>query len=274
MHPTQPTKAGFGEPAAKYVTENAGGSKAKVPELVQKLDAEKLDLLVVIGTSAAVGAVKTIKSTPIVFTQVYDPVDSKIAESWNSSGNNTTGSSTRVAMADALGALKRLAPVKRLAVLYTPGEKNSETQLKDLQAEQAASGLKVVPVPLGSAGEVAQMMAEVVGAADAVYLTGSSIVGGSIASIVETATKAKVVTVTHLDDFVAKGAMLGVCPNAYAVGRLAGEKAVLVLKGASPSSVPIEALKKTDVILNAKTARAAQLQVPASFRAAATKVIE
>ena len=267
-------KAGFGEPAVKYLVENAGGSKAKAAELAQKLNAAKPDMIIVVGTSAAVAAAKEIKTTPIVFTMVYDPVDSKIAESWTSSGNNTTGSSPRVPMDKLLGELKQLAPVKRLAVLYTPGEKNSEAQLKDLQAEQTGAGIKVVPVPLSTKEEVSQMMADVVGASDAVYLTGSSIVGSSIALIIETATKAKVITVTHLDDYVEKGAMLGVCANAYAVGQLAGEKAVKVLKGAKPSSVPIEALKKMDVILNAKTARAAQIQVPAAFKATVTKTIE
>jgi len=267
-------KAGFGEPAVKYLVEHAGGNKAKASDLAQKQNAAKPDMIVVVGTSAAVAVAKENKTTPIVFTMVYDPVDSKIAESWTSSGNNTTGSSSRVPMGKLLAELKQLAPVKRLAVLYTPGEKNSETQLKDIQSEQAGAGMKVVPVPLSTKEEVSQMMADVVGASDAVYLTGSSIVGSSIALIIDTATKAKVITVTHLDDYVEKGVMLGVCANAYAVGQLAGEKAVKVLKGAKPSSVPIEALKKMDVILNAKTARAAQIQVPAAFKAVVTKTIE
>jgi putative ABC transport system substrate-binding protein len=267
-------KAGFGEPAVKYLVENAGGNKAKAAELAQKLNAAKPDMIVVVGTSAAVAVAKEAKTIPIVFSMVYDPVDSKIAESWMSSGNNTTGASPRVPMAKLLDELKQLSPVKRLAVLYTPGEKNSETQLKEIQAEQASAGMKVVPVPLSTKEEVSQMIAEVVGSSDAIYLTGSSIVGSCIALITDTATKAKVITVTHLDDYVDKGVMLGVCANPYAVGQLAGEKAVKVLKGVKPSSVPIEALKKMDVILNAKTARAAQIPVPAAFKATVTKTIE
>lgn len=267
-------KAGFGEPAVTFLTENAGGNKAKAAELAQKLSSAKPDMVIAVGTSAAVAVAKEIKTTPIVFTMVYDPVDSKIAESWTSSGNNTTGSSPRVPMGKLLGELKQLAPVKKLAVLYTPGEKNSETQLKDIQAEQAGAGLKVVPVPLSSKEEVSQMMTDVAGSSDAIYLTGSSIVGGSIAVIIDAATKAKIVTITHLDDYVDKGVMLGVCANAYAVGQLAGEKAVKVMKGAKPSSLPIEALNKMDVILNARTARAAQIQIPAAFRATVTKTIE
>ncbi len=267
-------KAGFGDAAVKYVTENAGGNKAKAAEVAQRLNSARPDMIIAIGTSAAVAMAKENKSTPIVFSMVYDPVDSKIAENWTSSGNNTTGASPRVPMAKLLSELKQLAPVKKVAVLYTPGEKNSETQLKDVQAEQASMGIKVVPVPLSTKEDVSQMMTEVAGSTDAIYLTGSSIVGSGIGQIIDAATKAKVITVTHLDDYMEKGVMLGVCADAYAVGQLAGDKAVKVLKGAKPAAVPIEALKKMDVILNARTARAAQVQIPAAFKATVTKTIE
>lgn len=267
-------KKGYTEPAVKFIVENAGGNKAKAVELAQKLAAAKLDMVIPLGTSAAVPVAKEIKDVPVVFSMVYDPVESKIAESWESSGNNTTGSSPKVSMAQLVSALKQAGSVKRLAVLYTPGEKNSEIQLKELQAVQGETQVKIVPVPLTSKEEVGQIMAEVVGAADAIYLSGSSIVGATLTMIIDMATKAKVITVSHLEDIVEKGALLGVCANSYAVGELAGEKAAKVLKGAKPSSVPIEALKKQDVIINMKTVKAGQIPMPAAFLKSASRVIE
>lgn len=267
-------KGGFGEGAAKFTVENAGGNKAKAAEFAQKFAAAKMDMVIVVGTSAAVAVAREIKTVPVVFSMVYDPVDAKIAEDWKSSGNNTTGSSSRVPMAKLVNSLKQLAPVKKLAVLYTPGEKNSETQLKEIQAVQNETQIKVVPVPLTSKEMVSSIMSDVTSAADAIYLSGSNIVGDSVAAIVDIATKAKVITVTHLDDLVDKGVLLGVCASPYLVGSLAGEKAVKVLKGAKPSSVPIESLKKLDVIVNMKTAKAGHIQIPPAFLKTATKVIE
>jgi putative ABC transport system substrate-binding protein len=267
-------KSGFGEGAVKFTVENAGGNKAKAAELAQKFAAGKMDMIIVVGTSAAVATARESKTVPIVFSMVYDPVDAKIAEDWKSSGNNTTGASSRVPMSKLISTLKQLAPVKKLAVLYTPGEKNSETQLKEIQAVQNEARIKVVPVPLTNKEQVASIMSDVTSAADAIYLSGSNVVGDSVSTIVDIATKAKVITVTHLDDFVDKGVLLGVCANPYQVGSLAGEKAASVLKGAKPSSIPIESLKKLDVIVNMKTARAGQIQVPPSFLKSATKVIE
>ncbi len=267
-------KDGFAEPQVKYVVENAGGNKAKAAELAQKFSNARLDMVIAVGTSAAIAAAKDIQNIPLIFSMVYDPVESKIAADWKSSGNNTTGASPKVPMSQLISILKQFAPVKRLAVLYTPGEKNSETQLKDIASIQAEFQIKVIPVPLTRKEEVAGVLADVVGAADAIYLSGSNIVGSSVASIVETATRAKVVTVSHLDDLVVKGVLLGVCADPHAVGVVSGAKAAKVLKGAKPSSIPIETLKKLDVIINMKTARSGKIEVPPAFLKQVTKTIE
>jgi putative ABC transport system substrate-binding protein len=256
---------GFGESRIKVITENAGANKAKAAELVQKFAAAKMNLIFTAGTHATIAVTQEIKDVPIVFSMVYDPVEAGIAKSWKSSGNNTTGTSSKVPMSKLLGSLKQYAPVKRLAVLYTPGEKNSEAQLKDIQEVQARYGIKVVPVSLTKTEEFAQLLPVVLRSADALYITGSNLVNSQLSIIVDMATKAKVVTITHLEDLVEKGVLLGVCPNSYLMGRLAGNKAVKIFKGAKPSSIPIEPLKQFDVIINLKTAQAGGFQVPPDF---------
>ncbi len=266
--------AGFGEPAVKFTIENAGGSKAKAAELAQKFAAAKMDLIFAIGTSVAIPAAKAIKGAPIVFSTVYDPVEAGIAENWKSSGNNTTGSTTKFPMSKIVSSLKEFAQVKRLAVLYTPGEKNSELQLKELQGVQDDAHIKVIPIILSKKEETAQALAAVAHTIDAMYLTGSSIIGETVPVIVDIANKAKVVTITHLDDLVEKGALLGVCTNSYLVGRLAGKKAVKILKGAKPSTIPIETDKKLDLLINMKTAKSGQFQIPPEFMKKVTRAIE
>ena len=90
----------------------------------------------------------------------------------------------------------------------------------------------------------------------------------------DVANKPKVATISHLDDLIDKGALLGVCVDSYLVGRLAGEKAIKVLKGAKPSSIPIETPKKLDFVLNMKTAKAGQFQIPEKFRKTVTRTVE
>lgn len=267
-------KDGFGEAQVKFTIENAKGNKAKAAELARKFASAKMDMIIVLGTPSAVVVAKEIKEVPVVFSWVYDPIEAGIAGSWNSSGNNTTGTSSKVPVSKLMGSLKQLSPVKKLAVLYTDGEKNSEIQLKELQEIQAYFQVRILPVPLNRKEDVAVIIPEVTRSVDAIFLSGSSVVGEAATMIVNIANKAKVLTVTHIEDLVAKGVLLGVCADPFSAGRLAGKKAVKILKGAKPSSIPIEMLKNFDVLINMKTAKAGQFQIPPKFMKRVTRTIE
>ncbi len=265
---------GYKKPAVTFIIENAQGSHVRAAEQVSKLAAAKLDLIVTLGTLATTAVTREIKDVPVVFSMVYDPVEAGITRNWKSSGNNSTGASNRFPLSVLMQRLQELGPFKRLAVLFTPGEKNSESQLKELQGLQTGAEIKIVAVPLTNKEEVGQILPEVVHTADAIYLTGSSIVGETAPIIATIANKAKVITITHLDDLAEKGALLGVCANSYRVGRLAGRKAAMILNGAKPSSLPIGVQKKLDLILNMRSANAGQFQIPADFMKKVTRTIE
>lgn len=267
-------EAGFGASKVSYFSESAGGNKAKAAEIAKKFAAIKPDLILSLGTSATLPLIREIKDVPIVFSVVYDPVDAGIATSWLSSGNNTTGTSPLVPMTKLMDVLKKFAPVERVAILYTPGEKNSETQVRELQKLQEQYRIKVIPVRLTKKEEVAQLLPEVLRVADALYITGSNLVNSQIQLIIDLSAKAKVITLTHLDDLVVKGALIGVTTDTRIEGRLAGKKAVKILKGARPSSIPIEMNRKVSVLLNMNTAKKGAFTVPASFRKIVTKNIE
>jgi putative tryptophan/tyrosine transport system substrate-binding protein len=256
---------GFAEPGVKFIKENAGANKAKAAEFIKQFAGAKLDLIVTQGTSATVPVAREIKDVPIVFSMVYDPVEAGIAKDWKSSGNNTTGATTKIPMSNLLDSLKAFAPVKYLSVLYSPGEKNSEAQLRDLQKIQAMHRITIIPVPITEKEELRKILPEVVRTSDAIYVTGSNIVDSQVSMIVEMAAKGKVPTISHLEDLVEKGVLIGVCINPYNLGRLAGEKAASVLRGAKPSSIPIETLKESDVILNMRTAIAGGFRIPSEF---------
>ncbi len=268
------SEAGYKESNTRYIIAKAGANKAKAMELVQKFASEKLDLIIALGTSSTVIVAKEIKDVPIVFSVVYDPVEAGIAKSWKSSGNNTTGTSTKVSMVKVLESLKLMRPVKRLAVLYTAVEKNSESTLRDLQNVQAKTGITIIPVIVAANDDIDQLLPEVLHTVDGIYITGSNLVNSRIETIVDLATKAGVITVSHLEDLLKKGVLMGVCAYSYTVGRLAGEKAVKILHGTKPSSLSIDAPTKFDVILNMKTAKEGQFSIPSEFMKTVTKKIE
>jgi putative ABC transport system substrate-binding protein len=267
-------KAGFKEPKITFVVGDAGGSKAKATELVNRFNHEGLSLLITLGTNATIIAAREIRNVPIVFCMVYDPVAAGIAKAWKSSGTNATGVSPRIAMSELVKRLNEVRPAKKIAVLYTPGQENSEVQLKELQAEQQKMGFQVIPVIISHQEDIQQILPEVLPIVDSLYFSGSSIVGANIPEIVNLAAKAKVVTFSHLEDLVENGVMLGVAADPYQLGLITGRKAVAVLKGANPSSIPIEFMKNPQVYLNRKTAKATGIKLPDALIRKAKKVFE
>lgn len=265
---------GFEEPAVQFFIVNADGNKAKAVEAVQTFTVEKMDMIISLGTSATLVVTRDVKYVPVVFSSVFDPVASKIAKSWESSDNNTTGVSNWVALAMTLTHLKELAPVKTLAVLYTASELNSVVQLKELQDLQADFQIKIIPVPLTTLEDVSQLLPEVMRGVDALYFSGSNVVDKAATVIVDMATKARVITITHIDDLMDKGVLLGVCANSYSVGRLTGEKAAKVLRGEKPAAIPLGRLEQLEVTINMRTAKAGGFQLSPSFMKSVTKVIE
>ena len=265
---------GFGENNTAFIIENADANKARAAELVQQFAATKLDLIITLGTSATIPVSREIKDVPIVFCGVYDPVGAGIAKALESSGNNTTGVSSKTPLSKLMEILGYFRHVKRLAVLYTTGEKNSELQLKDMQETEKNYAFKIIPVRLSKIDDIEQLLPEVLRTAEAVFITGSNLVDSRISLITDMAVNAKVVTITHLEDLVEKGLLLGVCQNTYSMGQLAGEKAVMILKGAEPSSIPIETSKGYDVLLNMRTAKEGKFELAPGFMEIVTKTIE
>ena len=266
--------AGFGEDQTIITIENADANKAKAAELVQHLNARHVDLIFAVGTHAALAVTQKIKDIPVVFAQVYDPVYAGIVRNLESSGNNTTGASTKLPMSKLMDSLKRFKPVKRLGVLYTPGETNSEAQLKDLQDIQTSYGIKMIPAPLTRVEDISLLLPLVIGSVDALYVTGSNLVNSQLPHIVDLANQARQVTITHLEDLVEQGVLIGVVPSSYLNGRLAGEKAVKIFLGDQPSSIPTETPKQFDIILNLKTAKTGGFQIPPDFMKAVKRTIE
>lgn len=267
-------KGGYGEPAVEFITENAEGNKAQAAEIVKKFAAAKPDLYIAIGTTAASIVSRLVQDVPIVFSMVFNPVESEIVNNWKSSGNNVTGASNKVSLAVLVKTLKEAAPVKTLAVLYEPRESNAEAQLKELQAEQNAAQIKVVPVPITSKMDINLIVPEAAATVDAMFIAGSGILGEMVPEIVEIARKKHVITATHLSPRVENGVLIGVCSNPFAVGVMAGERTIKILQGTKPVDIPIGTQANFDILINMKTAKAGNFQIPAAFLKKADRVIQ
>jgi len=263
---------GFGDLEVRQ--ESAEANKAIAMRLAKGFAAQKMDVYVGVGTNGVAALQKEISNIPIVFNVVYDPMGAGFVDTWKHSKNNITGVSNLLPMTDILQRLKTFVPLKNLAVLYTPDQKNSEAQLQDLQDVAQDCSIKIIPVPLSSADDAALVIPLLKGKAEAIYLTGSGFVGSSVGAIVKGAVKEKMVPISHLSDYVDQGVLLAAGADMRELGRMAAGKVEEVLKGVFPTDIPVEGPKRALYYLNLKTAKAMGIIVPDDLKKEAVKVIE
>lgn len=261
-------KEGIG--AGDYSVEilDAKGKKDVAEQLAKDAHAKGADIYSALGTSALVPLSKEIKDKPIVFAVVYDPVGAGIAKDWASSGNNTTGGSNFVSISAFLHRLVKRSSlkVKTVQVLYTAGEKNSELELAEVRAGEQDLGITVAPVSVKSAEDVAKWAKDLAkDKPDMLVLTGSNAVGTHIAPISDAALKNKIMTVTHLEDIVQRGALYGLVADITQVAQIAGKDLAQVIRGANPSSIRIE-YPLPKLIINDKTASAGGFTIPDTLK--------
>ncbi|MBF0594012.1 MAG: ABC transporter substrate-binding protein [Candidatus Omnitrophica bacterium] len=265
---------GLGSPSVEIVMRRAGGSKVTAMKMAEELADQKLDLYYALGTGGTSAMYMATKSAPIVFSTVYDPVEAGLVQGWESSRNNVTGAASLVPMSRVLELAKQMMPIKNVAALYTPHEKNSESQVRALQACQAGLGVTIIPVAIVNEAEIATALPFVEGKVQAIYVTGSIVVGKGIADVVRFAAEKKIMTVTHLEDLVEKGIMVGYCADSKEQGVLAAKTAERILNGAKPADLPIKKAAVFATLINKKSALASGITIPAEVLSKAARVIE
>src|SRR5262249_36960245 len=101
----------------------AGGDINRIRALAQELVGLQPDIIVTIGTAAAVALQQETRTIPIVFASVSDPVVSDIVAAINQSGGNITGYALYETPLGGkwLELLSEIAPgLKRAAIMFNP----------------------------------------------------------------------------------------------------------------------------------------------------------
>jgi putative tryptophan/tyrosine transport system substrate-binding protein len=245
----------------------------------KELLALRPDVILTQNTPPTASMLEQTRTIPTVFVVVADPVGSGFVESLARPAGNATGFTIMepTIAGKWLELLKEIAPrVNRAAFLFNPATAPyRDIYLNPLKAAAASLTLDASAAPVHDTSEL-----ESVFAAEAREPNGSVIMmpDGFLnvyrTEIVSLAARYRLPAVYPWRFFAELGGLLSYGSEQRDLFRLAATYVDRILRGAKPSELPVQAPVKYELVVNLKTAKALDLEVPPLLQQRADEVIE
>jgi putative tryptophan/tyrosine transport system substrate-binding protein len=232
----------------------AEGHFERLPQLAQELVALQLDVLVAIATPAIAAAQQATSTIPIVMSPSTDPIGSGFVKSFAHPGGNITGVANMYG--DVIGKsveiLHELLPAaKKVAVLMSLNTTHP-TQYELARAALQSFGTSVFPVVAPTPEDLPAAFHKMTEAkCDALFVLADPF----RPTIVSLAASSRIPAVYQYREFVNAGGFASYGANIGGMFKMAARYVDKILKGASPSEIPVEQPTTFELIVNLKTAK-------------------
>jgi putative ABC transport system substrate-binding protein len=265
---------GYDQTSIELVTQIPNPDPISWSNAIRKFNAIGANLIVTFGAPATLAALQESHDIPIVFVDVYAPLETGIAQSLVTPGNNATGVSSKVPLATLIKTALEFKQFKQIGVLYTSREIGSVVQLKEIKRLAVQNRFSVIESNVDSPATLDLALSSLLTQVDCLYITESSVVGRQLDKVIRRAIDQRIPVISQVPDSGEKGALVSLEAHSGEMGHQAADLAAKVISGKKPAIIPIASPKKVDLIVNMKTARALDLHVPIQVLNIATKIIK
>jgi putative ABC transport system substrate-binding protein len=252
------------------------GSVDQLPRLAEELVRLKVDVILASAAPPALAAKKATTSVPIVFVNVFDPVELGLIPSLGRPGGNITGLATTSAdlAGKRLELLRGLVPkLRRVAVLWDPSNPTNPIQLKGAEVAARTLGLQLQPAPVQSPSDFDAAFKAARGA-NGLLLLDSPLVTTHRARLAGLAATSRLPAISGVRDFVEVGGLMSYGVDFADSFRRAATYVDKILRGAKPADLPVEQPTKFEFVINSRTAKALGLTIPPLLLARADELIQ
>ena len=254
-----------------YDAQNADGDIATAVSIAQKFGYEDLDLVFAVATPATQAVTRTVKTTPVVFAAVTDPLGAGIVSDLVAPTGNVTGVSNAQPVKPILQLVERLKPgARRIGLVYNPGEANSDFTARRVDAAAAQLGLTVVKAPVSTSAEVQAAAQSLVGRVDFIAVISDNTAVSALEAVVKVCEENAIPLLAGDTDSVRRGAAIGYAFDYEDLGRRAGHQAAAILTGTPVKEIPVEFSRDLKLSVNQRAAEKQGLIIPADVLAEAT----
>lgn len=238
----------------KLLFQNGQGDQSKLNTMSQQLVQDKADVLVGIATPAAQALDNNVKKKdiPIVLGAITDPKGAGLVASNDKPGANITGVSDQPPVGEIIQLAKKLLPnAKKVGMLYSSSEMNSQFQVAEATKKAESLGLEVVNKPVATTNEVSQTVQVLAQEVDFVFIPLDNTIANAMETVSQEATKQKLPVFPSVETMVEQGGVATVGISQKELGVQTGKMAAKIAKGESdPATTPIYTFSKGETIVN------------------------
>jgi putative ABC transport system substrate-binding protein len=254
------------------------GTSATMQKYAAEMVALAPDVILADSSAAVAPLLQATQTIPIVFAIVADPVGAGYVESLARPGGNATGFTPfEYAIAGKmLELLKEIAPhVTRAAVLRDPAIAAGPGQFGAIQSVAPSLGIELRPVNVRDSDEMERSITTFAqGSNGGLVVTGSPAAAARRDLIVTLAARHRLPAVYNAHLYSEAGGLVCYGADFYDQFRRAAGYVDRILKGEKVADLPVQAPTKYNLVINLKTAKVLDLEVPATLLARADEVIE
>jgi len=256
----------------------AAGEADRFREYAAELIALMPEVVLASATPSVMAMQQVTRNVPIVFVLTPDPVGLGIVASLSHPGGNVTGFTPNELGLSVkwLELLKQVAPsISRAAVLRDSANSAGMGQFGAIQGAAPSLGVEVSPIGVDDAEQIERGITAFARAPNGglIVLAQPRILVHR-GSIIKLAAEHQLPAVYTSRLFTAGGGLISYGPDILDQYRRAAEYVDRILNGAKPTDLPVQSPTKYELVINLKTAKALNLELPPSVLARADEVIE
>jgi putative tryptophan/tyrosine transport system substrate-binding protein len=258
---------------------SAEDQNERLPALAAELVGRRVAVIVATGgTISALAAKAATATTPIVFINGADPVKLGLVASLNRPGGNVTGINflVNLLVAKRLELLHELLPqAAAIGMLVDPSNPNAATDISSALAAAAAVGRQIHVLEASSERDVEQAFTALIARkTDALFVAPHAVFNSRRDQLIALTARNRIPTIYPSRAFVSAGGLMSYGTSILDAYRHGGAYAGRILKGEHPADLPVMQSIKFELLINLKTAKTLDLEVPAKLLALADEVIE
>jgi putative tryptophan/tyrosine transport system substrate-binding protein len=257
----------------------AGGVLDRLPTLARELVALDVDVIVASAVAASMAASGATVRIPIVMVHAGNPVGAGLVESLGRPGRNVTGTTSMIPDLGGkqLELLHQVAPLaRRIAFLSNPSNAGTPPLLQSAADGAQLLGVELVVVDVVARQDFDPAFVRIEQSqAEALLVAVDPLIITHREAVIAFAARRRLPALYTVGyEMVRDGGLMSYSTEFSLHYPRAADYVDKILKGASPAELPVEQPVGFKLVVNLKTARALDLQLPPNLLTLADEVIE